>query len=520
MYEEFLEEIRRAKTPGDIIRAKRRFSKKHKLKKIPSNTEVLEAVPQGERDIFREILKRKPVRTLSGIAVVAVMARPHECPGECVYCPRGEDAPQSYTGREPAALRARRAGYDPFQQVHGRLGQLQTTGHTIDKSELIVMGGTFLAQAPDYQEWFVGRCVQAMNAFPGTEEGGKPLTRIFEENESAPVRNVGITFETRPDFSREVHVDRMLALGVTRVELGVQTLSDEIYRKVRRGHTVADVVEATRTLKDSGLKVCYHMMPGLFSDIETDLEMFQTLFQDQVFRPDMLKIYPALVIKGTELYEMWKAGEYTPYTDQEAVELLVEVKRLLPRWVRTMRIQRDIPVQLVEAGIRRGDLGAVVYNRLKEEGQRCRCIRCRDVGHLAYKEGVEAGPGHIEVLREEYPASEGREIFLSAEDTRADAMVAYLRLRFPSGHAHRPEVDGDTALVRELRVLGPTVPLGERFDGASQHGGWGGLLLDEAEEIATDNGFKKVLVTSAVGTRDYYRRHGYEREGPYMGKKI
>jgi elongator complex protein 3 len=520
MYEDLIQEIKGARTQEEALKAKRRFSKRYGLARIPSNAEILDSVPEGEREVLRGILMKKPVRTLSGVAVVAVMARPHGCPGECIYCPRGEDAPQSYTGREPAALRAKRAGYDPFEQVHGRLRQLEATGHTIDKSELIVMGGTFLAQDLEYQEWFVGRCIQAMNVYPEIDAGQRTLTRIFEENEKAPVRNVGITFETRPDYSKKEHVDRMLSLGGTRVELGVQTLSDEVYRRVRRGHTLADVVKATRILKDSGLKVCYHMMPGLFSDPQTDLDMFHTLFDDPGFRPDMLKIYPTLVIKDTGLYDLWKAGQYTPYTDQEAVDLLVEVKRLLPKWVRTMRIQRDIPVQLVEAGIRRGDLGAMVYDRLKDEGERCRCIRCRDVGHLAYKEGVEVNPEDIHVLKEEYPASEGGEVFLSVEDTRADALIAYLRLRFPSDQAHRPEVDAETALVRELRVLGPTVPLGERLEGASQHGGWGGLLLGTAEEMAADRGLRKVLVTSAIGTRDYYRKYGYEGLGPYMGKGL
>ncbi|NOZ76335.1 MAG: radical SAM protein, partial [Euryarchaeota archaeon] len=266
MYEELIREIKDAKTPQEALRAKRRFSRGHGLGRIPSNAEILESLPEDEREALRAVLMRKPVRTLSGLAVVAVMARPGPCPGECIYCPRGEDAPQSYTGREPAAMRARRAGYDPFRQVHGRLAQLEATGHAIDKSELIVMGGTFLADDPEYQEWFVGRCIQAMNAYPGTDAGHGSLAGIFEENETARVRNVGITFETRPDYSMKEHVDRMLALGGTRVELGVQTLSDEVYRRVNRGHTLADVVEATRVLKDSGLKVCYHMMPGLFSD--------------------------------------------------------------------------------------------------------------------------------------------------------------------------------------------------------------------------------------------------------------
>jgi elongator complex protein 3 len=518
--QEIIEEIKRnpSKKIGKI---KVEVARKYGLKGIPTNSEILAEVKEEDLPVLGPILMRKPVRTISGIAIVAVMARPYPCPGECIYCPVGEDVPQSYTGREPAALRAKRANYDPYLQVIDRLRQLSQIGHPIDKVELIVMGGTFTAQPRRYQEWFIKRCFEAMNTFPTADLGetSTPLKKVQEENERAAVRNVGLTIETRPDFAKEEQVDAILRMGVTRVELGVQTLYDSVYERIKRGHIVRDVVEATRIAKDAGLKVGYHMMPGLFSGFEEDLKIFGRLFKDEGFRPDFLKIYPTLVIKGTYLYELWKRGEFQPYSDEEALELIGEIKKTMPKWVRTMRIQRDIPSSLIEAGVKKSDLGDLVYRRLRKEGLRCRCIRCRDIGHLMYKEGIEMG-NKIEIVDEKYEASEGIEHFLSVEDTKNDALIAYLRLRFPSKKAHRQEVREGTALVRELRVLGPMVPIGERAERAEQHRGWGEALLRRAEDISREHGMKNVLITSAVGTREYYRRRGYRRNGPYMGKSI
>jgi elongator complex protein 3 len=248
--------------------------------------------------------------------------------------------------------------------------------------------------------------------------------------------------------------------------------------------------------------------------------MFKKLFNDERFRPDALMIYPTLVIKGTGIYKLWKKGSYTPCTDEEAVELLVRVKKLMPKWIRTMRIQRDIPGYLIEAGVKKGNLGELVGEKLREENTRCRCIKCRDIGHLSYKEGIEVDRDSVDILIEKYRASSGKEYFISVEDRKNDALIAYLRLRFPSETAHRQEISSQTALVRELRVLGPMVPLGRRISKYEQHRGWGGLLLKRAENIAKDADIEKILVTSAIGTREYYRRSGYRRVGAYMGKDL
>ncbi len=408
----------------EVEMIKKETSKEFHLKRVPTNAEILEVASDEERSILEPLLRKKPVRTLSGIAPVAVMTRPWPCPhGRCLYCPVGKDSPQSYTGREPAALRAKRSDYDPYLQIQDRLNQLKKVGHPIDKVELIVMGGTFNSQHLDYQEWFVQRCLDGMNCFFDKSNPSADLAEALSVNESAKVRNVGVTFETRPDWAKEKHVDEMLRFGGTRVELGVQTLSDAVYEKVERGHRIKDVEEATRVLKDAGLKVGYHMMPGLFTDFDGDPEVFRSLFNDERFKPDVIKIYPTLVIKGTGLYKLWKKGEFTPYTDEEAVDLVFEIKKMMPKWIRTMRIHRDIPSGLIEAGVKKSNLGELVYKKLGDEGFSCHCIRCRDVGHRVYKEGIEFDESNLEVLVERYSASGGVEHFISIEDCKNDALI-------------------------------------------------------------------------------------------------
>jgi len=329
--------------------------------------------------------------------------------------------------------------------------------------------------------------------------------------------------ETRPDWAKEKHVDRMLSMGVTRVELGVQNVYDDIYELVERGHSVQDVVEATHILKDAGLKVAYHLMPGLpGSSFERDLEGFQRIFADPDFKPDMIKIYPCLVLKGTKAYEWWRKGEYKPYSTEEAAQLILEVKKMVPPWVRIMRVQRDIPAYLIEAGVNRSNLRQLVLRRLMEEGVQCRCIRCREVGHRWLRDKVKPHLNSIEVRTIKEKASEGEDVFISAEDLVNDVLVGYLRLRIPSVKAHRPEIVSErTSIVRELHVYGPLVPVGRRLAKAWQHKGYGGILLSEAERMSLeDYDRKKVVVTSALGTRQYYKRFGYNYDGPYVSKLL
>ncbi len=521
-YREIIETLRSIPHPSkrDLDAAKLQVVKKYRLERVPSNSELIRWLRPEERAGLLPLLKRKAVRTISGITVIAVMTKPSPCPKArpCVYCPGGPryGTPQSYTGHEPAAMRGSQNEYDPYMQVRSRIRQLQAIGHKVDKCELVVMGGTFPAMEENYQVNFIKGCLDALT--------GKPSRNLEEAKKNAeegPIYNTGITLETRPDWAKEEHVDRMLNLGATRVEIGVQNIYDDIYEKVNREHTVKDVIEATRILKDAGLKVCYHLMPGLpGSNLKRDLEAFKRIFTDPSFKPDMIKVYPCLVLKGTLLYEWWKMGEYQPYTTEEAAELLVELKRIVPPWVRIMRVQRDIPAHQIVAGVQMSNLRQIVQERMRELGIRCRCIRCREVGHRWIKDHIEPDPRNIELHVAMEEASEGEDYFISVEDEIEDILIAYLRLRFPSKAAHRPEITPTTALIRELRVFGPMTPVGERPGEGWQHRGYGRTLIEKAEELALQHGKRKLTVISALGTKRYYLRQGFHYDGPYVSKRL
>ncbi len=512
----------------ELNAARKAVSARFKLSSLPSNSMILAAAKEEEKQKVIELLQLKPVRTISGVAVIAAMTSPAPCPhGLCVPCPGGPtskfQSPQSYMGAEPAARRAFENDFDPYQQVDSRLKQLLQIGHPIEKAELIVMGGTFTSRTLCYQEWFVKRAIEAMNDFYGREwrKDGKDRYYTIEEvqaaNESARIRNVGITIETRPDWTEKEHIDTILDLGATKMEIGVQSTHDFILAGIQRGHTVAESANANMRLRDSGLKVGFHMMPGLpGSSPESDFRMFRTLFEDERFMPDYLKIYPTLVTEGTRLHGMWELGNYAPLEVEEAVELLARIKSILPKWVRLQRIQRDIPAYQVLAGIKKSDIRELAKRRLLEMGGKCRCIRCREVGHRMLA-GVE--PENIELITEEYRACGGQEHFISFEDTEKDILIGFIRLRFPNA-PHRQELLG-AALVRELHVYGSMVPPGLSAGVAQwQHRGYGEELLAQAEEKARSAGYEKIAVTSAIGARDYYRKFGYGREGPYMTKKM
>jgi len=513
-YEELIEEILSGK---DVHRAKLEFSKKYRIS-MPKNSEILKHAGE-RREILAKMLRKKPVRTNSGVCVVAIMSSPAKCPhGKCVPCPGGPDSPfnspQSYVGHEPAALRAIQNNYDPYEQVRSRLRQLSEIGHHVDKCELIIMGGTFTARDEEYQRWFVKEALHAMNDFPGERTEERTLEEEKRINERSKVRNVGITLETRPDCVNERGINLMLELGATKVEIGVQSIYEDVLERIRRGHGIKEVVEANRMLRDSGFKVGFHMMPGLpSSSKERDLKMFRELFSDERFKPDFLKIYPTLVIKGTELYEMWLRGEYEPLSTEEAAELVAKIKRELPEWVRLQRVQRDIPVHKIEAGIDKSNLRELAREIMKQKGWKCRCIRCREAGHA----GRDLSKIEFELVEREYRCCNGKEFFISFEGD--DVLAGYIRLRFPF-RVHRRELE-DAALVRELRVYGPMVPFGVKGnESVCQHRGFGEKLLSRAEEIAREGGFEKIAVLSGIGVREYYRRRGYELEGPYMVKKL
>ena len=509
-------------TKRDVDHVKVKAAGKHGLGKVPSNSEIIQHLTPEEGAKLLPILRRKVVRTISGVTVVAVMTEPSPCPKDepCAYCPGGptNGVPQSYTGHEPAALRGAQNDYKPYAQVRTRIEQLEAIGHSVDKVELIVMGGTFPSTPPEYQESFVKQCLDAI-----AEIKSSSLDEAKKVAETSRVRNVGITVETRPDWAKEEHVNRMLSMGVTRVEVGVQNVYDDIYVGVNRGHRVEDVVEATRIMKDAGLKVVYHLMPGLpGSSFERDLKGFREVFTSHQFKPDMIKLYPCLVIKGTKVYDWWKKGDYRPYTTDEAAQLIAELKKFVPPWVRIMRVQRDIPAKLIEAGVKLSNLRQIALEKLGAKGLRCHCIRCREVGHRWLKDKVKPDPNKIEIQTIKEEASGGTELFVSAEDPVNDVLVGYVRLRIPSAMASRHEIASENAaIVRELRVYGPLVPVGRHLSGAWQHKGYGSVLLSEAERAAKeDYGRSKIVVTSALGTKQYYKRFGYGYDGPYVSKHL
>ena len=504
----------------DVHRVKTEVCRKYRASVMPTNSDILRLVSETHLPRIRPLLVDKQVRSLSGVTTVSVMPKPYTCPhGKCTYCPGGPEinVPRAYTGKEPAARRGFQFQYNPALQVKSRLAQLQGMGHPLDKVELILIGGTFTFLPVSYQEDFIKQCLDTLN---GKES--ESLEEAKTNAETAKIRNVGITVETRPDWSRKNHVDHMLTMGVTRVEIGVQTLYDDVYQKIHRGHTVADVVEATQTIRDSALKVGYHMMVGLPGCDETrDLEAFKRILNDADFRPDMLKIYPCLVTPGTQLHEEWQMGEYKPYSTRQAARLIAEIKRYIPPWVRIMRIQREIPVDGISDGVKNGNLRELVQDELQHRGITCHCIRCREIGQRMMKQGTPLIP-EVTLQRVTYAAAGGTEIFLSYEDPAQDLLVGYLRLRIPGDGSHRLEIKGqESGLIREVHVVGQTIVVGSRSESSFQHKGYGAKLVAESERIAREEyDLRKMIVISALGTKNYYSRFDYKNDGPYMSKPL
>jgi elongator complex protein 3 len=542
-YSELAGKIRSGIDKKSLTKIKLELCKKHRMKKIPTDIQIL---------LNTNIkLTTKPARTGSGVAIIALMTKPFKCPhGKCIYCPGGPgsvfgNVPQSYTGNEPATMRGIRNKYDSYLQVFNRLEQYIVMGHVPEKVELIVMGGTFPSFPKTYRNSFVKYAFKAMNDFSGLfykkgefdidkfkkffelpGEVGDPkrvanihrklgrlkgkcmLQEEQKKNEKSKIRCVGLTIETRPDYAKLRQANEMLQLGATRVEVGVQSVYDAVLKNIERGHNVKDSIESIRILKDLGLKINLHHMPGLPGlGTKKDLAGMKSLFSSQDFRPDMMKIYPCMVLKGTKLYELWKNKKYNPLTTQQAAELIAEFKKSVPKYVRIMRVQRDIPSCKVESGVKRTNLRQYISEYMKKNRIRCNCIRCREP-----KNDALAG---AKIIVEQYKASQGKEFFISAENKKN--IFGFCRLRFPS-QSLRPEITTDSALIRELHVYGSAAALGE--SGQIQHRGLGRKLLKKAEMIARTNKKKKMVVISGVGVREYYRKHGYKKQGPYMVKAI
>ncbi|XP_022124478.1 elongator complex protein 3 [Pieris rapae] len=533
---EIIHELQAAHRQGkdvNLNKMKTRISSKYGLDTSPRLVDIIAAVPSDAKSYLLPKLKAKPIRTASGIAVVAVMCKPHRCPhinftgNICVYCPGGPDSDfeystQSYTGYEPTSMRAIRARYNPYLQTRHRVEQLKQLGHSVDKVEFIVMGGTFMSLPEDYRDYFIRNLHDALSGHTS-----QSVAEAVKYSEKAKTKCIGITIETRPDYCLQRHMSDMLNYGCTRLEIGVQSVYEDIARDTNRGHTVKAVCENFCLAKDAGFKIVAHMMPDLPNvDLDRDVEQFKEFFENPAFRADGLKIYPTLVIRGTGLYELWKTGRYKSYPPSTLVDLIAKILAMVPPWTRVYRVQRDIPMPLVSSGVEHGNLRELALQRMSDLGTDCRDVRTREVGIQEIHNKVR--PYQIELVRRDYVANGGWETFLAYEDSDQDILVGLLRLRKCAKDTYRPELKpGPNAnfkqcsIVRELHVYGSVVPVNARDPTKFQHQGFGMLLMEEAERIALEeHGSDKMAVISGVGTRNYYAKIGYHLEGPYMVKML
>ena len=482
---------------------KRQASLRYKTS-IPTNIRLLKsyhdiiALNKAKPSLFLEnILKTRKIRTLSGIAAITVITKPYPCPGKCIYCPQEKNMPKSYLASEPACMRAVLTKFDPYLQTKTRLKSLGMTGHNTDKIELIVLGGTWSYYPAKYQNWFIKRCFDACNG-----KTAKNLKEAQKNNEKGKHRIIGLTLETRPDFINEKEIENMRKFGCTRVELGMQSIYDNVLRKNLRGHGIKQTILATKLLKNAGMKITFHMMPGLpGSNPQKDVKMFEELFTNEDFQPDQLKIYPCVVLKNAPLYKLWRNKKYKPYSNKELLNLLIKIKSKIPPYVRIIRIIRDISSQDIVAGNKMSNLRQL----LQQGGVKCRCIRCREIRNS----NIETR--NIKLIRRNYNASGGKEIFLSFEDVKNDKILAFLRLR----------ITNKWAIIRELHTYGQVVAITDKNKNAQQHKSLGKQLMAEAEKIAKKEfNFLKIAVIAGIGVRGYYRKLGYKLKGTYMIKNL
>lgn len=498
---------------------------------MPTKAELLELYKElraeGSEEMDEETLlalRKIKTKSNSGVAVVSLLTKPFACPGRCTYCPTEINMPKSYLSKEPAAARALLNDFDPYLQITNRLKALEMNGHPIDKIEMIVIGGTWSFYHPNYQEEFLIGCYRSCNDY-GTDRDSRTeeyqdrleyLLKLQDENERAGCRIIGLSIETRPDYITDFEIKRLRALGVTKVEIGVQHLDDEVLKLTKRDMKIERVKKATELLRNAGFKMVYHMMPNLpGSTPERDISMFDDLFSGEDFQPDMLKVYPCMVLEHSELYDIWKQGGFTAYTDKQLIEVMREEKKRVPPYVRILRVYRDIPASYIKAGSTISNLRQVMDVDMKKNGWQCRCIRCREI-----REG-EYNPDEFALSNITYRTKSGTEMFLSFEHKEKRALASFTRLRLPDDlgtNAPLPVLVG-AALIRELHTYGRHTKVGGTGT-QSQHVGFGRRLLGEAERIAKEKGYTKLAIISGIGVREYYRKLGYTLEGTYMVKYL
>jgi len=499
-----------------LQKLKNEFSVKYKIPHL-SSVELIKAyenlVENGEIDQnfgFEKVIRKRAVRSLSGIASITVITKDFDCPGKCIYCPKEPDMPKSYLSNEPACMRAILNDFDPYRQVVARLKGLKKTGHVTSKIEKIISGGTFNYYPSSYQMNFVKGVLNGLNFDRGVR--AKTLKDAQKLNEKSLHRCVGLSVETRPDYVDKKTLINFRKLGCTKVEVGVQCLDDKIYRLNNRGHGVKEVRNALKLLKDAGFKINVHFMPNMYgSSPKKDLEMFKKLFSDPDFRPDWLKIYPCVVVPYSPLEKIYRAGKHKPYSDKKLIALLIKLKKIVPEYCRITRLYRDIPAESIIGGTKISNLRQYVQAEMIGRGEKCRCIRCREI------KGDDFDPENVKLIVREYDSSSGKEYFLSFEDVKNDKIVGYLRLRIPSCYKnHWIGELTNSAIIRELHIFGEHVKVNNRLERAGQHKGYGKKLIEKAVELTKSHNVPRLAVISGVGVRDYYRKLGFKDGGLYQ----
>ena len=514
-----LEEIRRGTDALKALRSNplpggRGFLAKHAL--VAAYREKVSLGEWEDDPVLLAKIRMKPIRTLSGVTTITVLTKPHPCPGECIFCPSEEGLPQSYLSDEPGARRGVEHAFDPFTQVSSRLKALHEVGHPTDKIELLILGGSWTAYPASYREWFIRRCFEALNQEnPNDDIGEVSLADVQKTNSQARHRNVGLVVETRPDLITIENLVEMRRQGVTKMQLGIQSMDDRILQLNKRGHSAEEAEEAICLVRAAGYKVVVHWMPNLLgSTPQSDREDFARLWREGGVNPDEMKIYPCQLLRNAELYQYWERGEYRPYEEQELIDLLADIKPTVPRFCRINRVIRDIPSNHVVEGNRNTSLRQDVAQEMKKRGSSCQCIRCREI-----RKG-KIDDRNLVLDDQVYKAGWAEEHFLSY-NTQDDHILGFLRLSLPSANHFFPvEELQDAAIIREVHVYGQSVELGGEGSGSVQHRGLGSSLIEKAAEIALSKGYRKLTVISAVGTREYYAARGFTLTDLYMVRDL
>ncbi len=520
--EKFIIEINTIQSPSlsDFQALQRIYAKKYKLsffqkddlvrayqKMISSKT----IVPKKE---LSDLFQIKNTRSQSGIAVVSVLTKPYPCSGQCIYCPTEKNVPKSYLSNEPAVMRAIACNYHPYLQVNARIKALSATGHIIEKVSVRIIGGTFSEYPNSYQSWYIRELYRACNEFNGSVSENNSLLELQKVNQSSLCRIVEMSVETRQDKINNSELVRFRKYGITKVELGVQSVDDKILKKNKRGNTNKDTIYATKLLKNYGFKVSYQMMLNLFgSCYQKDVDGFKEIFLNQSYKPDHLKIYPLALVKNCVLYQKYLQHQFKPYIEKELVDLISDIKQYIPKYCRVERVIRDIPAtNIVEGGAKVSNLRQMVERELNYRNYNCMCIRCREIKRYKPKNAAR-------IFIDKYCASDSDEYFISYETVDRKYLYAFCRLRLINTDT-QVRIINNSAIIREIHVYGPTVSIGAKEAGSHQHKGIGKMLLNCAEEIAKNSGYKKITVIAGVGVRGYFEKNGFKLKQSYMVKNL